>query len=295
YASLSHCWGTKEMSVVTTQNNIKDMLRSIPVSSLTKTFRDAITITRRLKLQYLWIDSLCIVQGDSEDWVRESAMMASVYAGCFVNLVASAAPDGSVGCLFDRNHDYEYGFKAFVRSEEEKETRELWNFFPEGPGDGYTGQRAWCFQETILAPRSIFFHNKQIYWECRHFRANEAFPQGLEFRTERNRYNITKWQRNKGSQISREWLDLVYRYSGGKLTHWKDRLPALSGIAQVFCKAHALNSVTPATADRQHYLAGMWRFDLEKQLFWSRFDHTQKIIRPGNPYRPTWSWASLAG
>jgi hypothetical protein len=39
----------------------------------------------------------------------------------------------------------------------------------------------------------------------------------------------------------------------------------------------------------------MWRFDLEKQLFWSRFDHTQKIIRPGNPYRPTWSWASLAG
>jgi hypothetical protein len=142
YASLSHCWGTKEMSVVTTQNNIKDMLRSIPVSSLTKTFRDAITITRRLKLQYLWIDSLCIVQGDSEDWVRESAMMASVYAGCFVNLVASAAPDGSVGCLFDRNHDYEYGFKAFVRSEEEKETRELWNFFPEGPGDGYTGQRA---------------------------------------------------------------------------------------------------------------------------------------------------------
>jgi Heterokaryon incompatibility protein (HET) len=141
YASLTHCWGTKEM-FLTTPKNIETMLCNIPVTLLTKTFRDAINITRRLNLQYLWIDSICIIQEDEGDWARESATMAAVYAGCFVNLVASAAPDGTVGCLFDRNRDYEYGFKAFVRSEKEEDQPELWNFFPEGPGDGYTGTRA---------------------------------------------------------------------------------------------------------------------------------------------------------
>jgi hypothetical protein len=88
---------------------------------------------------------------------------------------------------------------------------------------------------------------------------------------------------------------LVNRYSGGKLTYWKDRLPAISGIARVFCKAYALDFVDHTLGDRQHYLAGMWRYDLEGQLFWATLDLTQKIRRPGDPYRPTWSWSCLAG
>jgi hypothetical protein len=118
------------------------MLCHIPVSSLTKTFQDAIVITRRLGLQYLWIDSLCIFQGDEEDWASESATMANVYAGCTVNIVAAAAPEGSVRCLLSRHHVPEYGFKAYVRAEARQKGRELWNFYPEGLADGYTGYRA---------------------------------------------------------------------------------------------------------------------------------------------------------
>jgi hypothetical protein len=58
YIALTHCWGVNGLPVVTTRENLKQMVSRIPVSSLTKTFQDAITITRRLGLQYLWIDSL---------------------------------------------------------------------------------------------------------------------------------------------------------------------------------------------------------------------------------------------
>jgi len=60
YLALSYCWGTKQ-PVVTKEKNLNDHLRSLPISMLPYTIRDAITITRRLGVEYLWVDALCIV------------------------------------------------------------------------------------------------------------------------------------------------------------------------------------------------------------------------------------------
>jgi len=57
YAALSHCWGPKHF-FVTDRNNIQDNKIEIKRNSLTKTFQDAVEITRQLGIQYLWIDSL---------------------------------------------------------------------------------------------------------------------------------------------------------------------------------------------------------------------------------------------
>jgi hypothetical protein len=43
------------------------------------TIRDAVIVTRRLGVQYLWIVSLCIVQDDLDDWSAESTKMGDVY------------------------------------------------------------------------------------------------------------------------------------------------------------------------------------------------------------------------
>lgn len=94
YAALTHCWGTKPMPILTTRENLDEMLRRIPFESLTKTFQDAIKITRQLGFQYLWIDTLCILQGDVDDWMSEAAAMGSIYASCSLNIVASASPEG---------------------------------------------------------------------------------------------------------------------------------------------------------------------------------------------------------
>lgn len=78
YVALSHCWGDQSAIFTTTTATIKDLLLEIPWKKLPKTFQDAISITRSLKINYLWIDSLCIIQDDPLDWKIESVKMAEI-------------------------------------------------------------------------------------------------------------------------------------------------------------------------------------------------------------------------
>ena len=68
YAALSYCWGPASYNpLVTTKENHVQHQRSIPISKLGQTIRDAITATDRLDIRYLWYDALCIVQDWDED------------------------------------------------------------------------------------------------------------------------------------------------------------------------------------------------------------------------------------
>lgn len=55
YLCLSHCWGTVSKPLQTTSSNIEEMKRGISLSSLPRTFRDAVDFVRRLNFKYLWI------------------------------------------------------------------------------------------------------------------------------------------------------------------------------------------------------------------------------------------------
>lgn len=70
YAALSHCWGANQTFTLT-QQSMDALIKGVALSDLPLTFRDAVTVSRTLGLQYLWIDSLCIFQGDPEDWRTE--------------------------------------------------------------------------------------------------------------------------------------------------------------------------------------------------------------------------------
>ena len=82
------------MSVMTKRDNIDQMFEIIPFDSLDKTFQDAVLICRRLDIEYLWIDSICIIQGDAADWENEARYMGDIYASCSLNIVAAGASDG---------------------------------------------------------------------------------------------------------------------------------------------------------------------------------------------------------
>jgi hypothetical protein len=98
YATLSHCWGFHQ-PLRTTKATLDLHLQKIRFSDLAKTFQDAAVTCRRLGIRYLWIDSLCIVQGDEEDWQIQSAQMASIYKGSTLTIAASSAHDGTEGCF----------------------------------------------------------------------------------------------------------------------------------------------------------------------------------------------------
>lgn len=62
YCVLSHCWGVSRF--VTNRGNIEAMQEGFEIGELPGSFRDAMRVCRALRVKFLWIDSVCIVQGD---------------------------------------------------------------------------------------------------------------------------------------------------------------------------------------------------------------------------------------
>jgi hypothetical protein len=83
--------------------NLNQFIECIDIAELPKTFQDAIEISRRLDIRFLWIDSLCIIQDSKEDWLKESVIMGDIYQHAYCNIAATAAPDGRTGCFLERN------------------------------------------------------------------------------------------------------------------------------------------------------------------------------------------------
>jgi hypothetical protein len=87
WLTLSHCWG-KTQPATTTKGNLNNHSTKIIISALPQTFRDAILITRKLGYQFLWIDSLCIVQDSLIDWQEESVKMNTICSNAVLNISA---------------------------------------------------------------------------------------------------------------------------------------------------------------------------------------------------------------
>jgi hypothetical protein len=91
YLALSYCWGviteTGKSHFLTTAVNLMERRRGFSMDQLPQTIRDAIDITRRLGIRYLWVDALCILQGDDleahADWQRESSKCRKYTAARF--------------------------------------------------------------------------------------------------------------------------------------------------------------------------------------------------------------------
>jgi hypothetical protein len=111
YVCLSHCWGTSGHSDVTTTANLESKMLGIPIESLPQTFLDAIIIVQKIGLEYLWVDSLCIIQDDRDDWEKESAKMAGIYQGAFLTIAATASSSNRDGMFFtmrESTHHIDY-------------------------------------------------------------------------------------------------------------------------------------------------------------------------------------------
>jgi hypothetical protein len=105
YVALSYCWGGSQ-TLLTTTATAQDFTDGIPTSRIPKTILDAITLTHKLGLRYLWVDALCIIQDDSEDVAREISNMAQIYQNATVTVSAASARSVNEGFLGQRNHKF---------------------------------------------------------------------------------------------------------------------------------------------------------------------------------------------
>ncbi|KAK4213817.1 heterokaryon incompatibility protein-domain-containing protein [Rhypophila decipiens] len=107
YAALSYCWGPPSDALTQctiTSASLSSRLGQVGIQKeeLSPILLDAITVTRRLGLSYLWIDSLCILQDDLADWEAESAVMGRIYSNAWVTIVGLGSASCRVGFLDGR-------------------------------------------------------------------------------------------------------------------------------------------------------------------------------------------------
>jgi hypothetical protein len=134
-----------------------------------------------LDCEYIWIDSLCIVQDSVDDWAHEASQMGDVYANSLLTLAATAASANSCGLNWDRNHLEVAPCRIHASWEDAKRCDIVcsettgWQRHVESSA---LSERAWVVQERLLSPRTIHFAADQVYWECPSLRASEFLPRG---------------------------------------------------------------------------------------------------------------------
>lgn len=102
YACLSYCWGPVAQKSMATKSNRDRYMKSIPLGTLPETISDALKLCCKLGFRYVWIDSLCIIQDDEEDWNREASRMAGVYSKSALTLAVHLCEKSSESFLQKR-------------------------------------------------------------------------------------------------------------------------------------------------------------------------------------------------
>ncbi|KAI6779924.1 uncharacterized protein J7T54_000224 [Emericellopsis cladophorae] len=305
YIALSHCWGDVR-ACTTTSDNLASRLSEIKWDDLAKTFQDAVTLTRQIGLRYLWIDSLCIVQDDSDDWRKESVKMGDIYRGAYLTIAASLASADDEGFLHPSKERDVYSAKClrvpfqggiitgmWMRTIHDSRLHSFHNISEP------LSTRAWTMQERVLAPR-LLSYSSAVTFECTALAVCECghamypdpyYPpvhmlQGLD-----NKQGFLSVLQGDPQSIARMysfWSDMVSVYSGRKLTFETDRQIAISAIARVLAKQYG-----------DEYIAGLWKGNLVPGLTWHN-DIRLPVIKDAaagshaglSNRPPSWSWLS---
>ncbi|KAI3317431.1 heterokaryon incompatibility protein-domain-containing protein [Xylariaceae sp. AK1471] len=306
YATLSHCWGTIEFPVLTT-NQLARFFEGVDISEFPLTFQEAISTVRRLGIRYLWIDCYCIIQGSDDkalaDWIHESLRMGKVYANSLLNIGALESNGPS------------HGLFAYRPS---SATSARINWSPtrrDGPGVFYLRAphqdvwdfdtafaklsssplmcRGWVFQECVNAPRMLSFGADEVFWQCSQLAACELFPDQDEPANEdliqdhpfwlfRNRVTVP-WL--NAFDIRRRWIGALETYGNSQLTYpEKDLFVALDGVG----------------AELEKFSGNLFRYGMlastlpETLLFQIPRRNTGSVGVPmtTDSTRPSWHWSS---
>ena len=315
YTTLSHRWTTVTQATQLTWKNLGARLVSIQTDAWPKIYRQALSFTQQLGIQYIWIDSMCIVQDSrddlpKQDWDEQATLMDYIYTNGVMNLAGFQNEnfDGFTAtrnllteapCVLTRNSEPRTHYLCSV----EHHNQNAVDLSP-------LANRGWIFQERLLSRRAVHF-GYQLYWECPSLRACEVFPTGFDrplgVHGPRVEYARDFKQTFKATLLEPQvcnyektvrdlhnlWGEILSMYSKTNLTMLSDRLIALRGIVNALLEHYRL----PETS----YAAGIWQPCLPVMLVWrSSKKHTtteearsrrQTLLQ----HFPSWSWASSDG
>lgn len=285
YVALSYVWGMgpnqrksePEESAKLLKSNIEMYRDGLPERDVPDTIYDAIRLSRKLGLKYIWVDRLCIVQDDEVQKEAHVRHMADIFAGAYLTIVA-AHGDAETGLVqLDPRRPPPArggGFRPQGQSHDELVLKSRWH------------SRGWTLQEYMYSRRCVFFFEDTITWEC-HCDLWENTPPSILKAIQRKPtpactiapaeailgYRHTTWPDLD------EYARIAMEYSARKVTVPEDALRAFAGIT------HMLSRVYPGG-----FIYGMPLMFLDVALLWRPQASIRRraVMKP--PFLPSWSW-----
>ncbi|KAF5532446.1 hypothetical protein FMEXI_12403 [Fusarium mexicanum] len=277
YLALSYAWGSGHDFAKTTASNLEEMKKGLPWDELSKTVQDAIIFTRKLGFRYLWVDALCILQSEGpddnrhkDDWSYEAARFGEYYENATLTIAATGAISSQQGLFLDRPALFFDPKPVTLSIKKNYGGTRYVSIRPPGPLWEMSIQnaplltRGWATQERVLSKRILHFGASCLLWECQFI---EVF-QNLESQQE--------------DELIALWYHFVDSYSGTNFSLYRDRLPALCGIAARIQRRFP-----------QDYIAGIWESAIPQGLLWTGWGNQEPEPEPiRGTNRPSWCWAS---
>lgn len=307
YIALSYCWGTLPQ-VQTTKNHLRQFTESIDESRLSQTIRDAFILTRRLGLRYIWVDALCILQDDSDDFNIEALKMSQYYSKAYLTIAAGFAAGCQDGLLARPQVNKNEVELSYSRPENfGTKTVEYGSVFV-CLGDRIQSmrverkdaleRRGWALQEKALSRRMLLFGSMQMSFICLDKISNEDGTVSPSFARPTKRHAIPMSLEVIGSNQNHlqrtkyafyRWYTYLEEYSLREIGQSADKFTAIAAIAQ---------SVQECTQSR--YFFGIWEDDIARGLAWRSAQHlvSLNVHLPLTKLEngvPSWSWAAYKG
>lgn len=310
YCALSYCWGTEADNFgLTTSENLFARGKGLDAGNLPETIRDAVTICKFLKLSYLWVDSLCIVQDNAEDWRLEASIMNHIYGNALITLIGVSSQNANEGLLYSRwcaNRGFLYPSEPEnILKHPSKLVDDPWIDVDERTSQVLQARiftRAWTLQEECMSPRILFWTSNGLVWSCqtrfrREWAGDEAFDPLAKDKDSHlsetyhsqflSRRHLTFVSMQASPETARKaWMDALRSYLPRQISRSEDRLAAIGGLAIIIQRQV-----------QDDYIAGLWRRTLPEDLLWGIRSHQSS--GPSKLYHvrakaPSWSWGSLS-
>ena len=162
YAALSYVWGN-QTQFLTLKENLAELQKpgALDQQQLQGVVVDSMAVVTKLKLQYLWVDTLCIVQDDHDNKMAQIRQMAEIYGSSWITIVALSGESSSAPLPGVSTRRPQLIEKVDV----DPMTIQLSDLPTVMTGRTYE-KRAWTYQERLMSRRCLYFTENQAYFEC---------------------------------------------------------------------------------------------------------------------------------
>ena len=283
YIALSYVWGGPQ-SFQNVMSRKKALYNphsiSVDDEAIPRTIQDAIRLAADLGEKYIWMDSLCICQDETEHKMSQIANMSNIYSQALFTTVAVSGSNANAGLS---------GVRATSRDSIQRtecvQGMILANVLPQLEDiieQSHRNTRGWTYQEKQLCKSYLIFCKTHVFFQCN----RTVFKEDSGLRNHAIGGGRALRIRGERQPIWNSYRRAVVEYTKRTTSDESDVVNAFQRIVSLLQPAF-----------KGDFLFGLPETELGIALLWQPTSSIRRRVNPETeaPLFPSWSWVGWIG